>query len=88
MIEFSVKFNFVNEGFLSIFLLVGSLFGKGFDGIFFFVLVLYDKVDRGKISLSYLFDWFKKLMESSLIDSRLEEVSPFNQLFFVITEEF
>ncbi len=88
MVEFSVKFNLVNEGFLSIFLLVGALFGKGFDGIFFFVLVLYDKVDRGEISFSYLFDRFEKLMESSLIDSWLEEVSPFNQLLLFITEEF
>jgi hypothetical protein len=72
VIEFSVELNFVYEGFLTIFLLIGPLFGKGLDGIFSLVLVLNYKVDRGKISFSYLFYRLKKLMKTSLIDSWLK----------------
>ncbi len=87
MIEFSVELDFVYEGFLTIFLLVGPLFGKGFDGIFSLVLILYYKVNRGKISFSYLFYRLKKLMKPSLINSWLKEISPFNQILLLITQE-
>ena len=87
MSQFSVQLNFVYERFLSIFFLVSSFFGKGFYSVFFLILVLYDQVDRGEVSLSDFFDRFKELMEASLVDSGFEKVSPVNKFFFFITEE-
>lgn len=77
VVEFPVKFNFVDEGLLAIFLLVGALLRKSLDCIFFLVLVLYNQVNRGEIALSDFLYWFKQFVESALVQSWLQQVTPF-----------
>lgn len=60
--------DFVDQGLLAFFLAVCALFGEGFYSVFLTVLVLYDEVDRGKVSLADFFDGFEEFMESSLVE--------------------
>ena len=88
MSEFSVEFDFIYQWLFAIILLVGPLFWKSLNSIFFLVLVLDDQIDRGEVSFSYLFDGFEQLVEPSLVESGLEHVSPLNKLLLVAQQEF
>ena len=88
MSEFSVEFDFIYQWLFAIFLLVGPLFWKSLNSVFFLVLVLDDQIDRGEVSFSYLFDGFEQLVEPSLVESGLEDVSPLNKLLLVAQQEF
>ncbi len=87
MAEFSVEFNLIYQWLLSIFLLVGSLLWECFYCIFLLVLVLYYQVHWGEITFSDLLDGFEKLVETSLIDSGFEHISPVSKFVFMIGEE-
>lgn len=76
VIEVSHYLYLLNEALLSLLLTVGGLFGEGLDGIVLAFLKFLCQVDRGEITLPYLLLRLEQLMEASLVDLELKDLSP------------
>jgi len=73
VVQISHDFYFLYQALLPLIFTVGCLLGEGFYGIAFSCLELLGKVYRCKVTFSYLLLWFELLVETSLIESPLQE---------------
>lgn len=76
MVELPHDLNLLNKTLLSILFTVGSLFGEGFDSVILMIVKFFYQVDRGEISFSNFFDWFKLFMEAFLVEIIFEKFFP------------
>lgn len=76
MVELPHDLDFLDETLFSIFFTVGGFLGEGFDCKVLMVIKFLDKVDRGKVSFSDLFDGFELLVKSFLIEVNFENFLP------------
>ena len=76
MVELPHDLNLLNKTLLSILFTVGSLFGEGFDSVILMIVEFFYQVDRGEISFSNFFDWFKLFMEAFLVEIIFEKFFP------------
>lgn len=76
MVELPHDLNLLNKTLLSILFTVGSLFGEGFDSVILMIVKFFYQVDRGEISFSNFFDWFKLFMEAFLVEIIFQKFFP------------
>ncbi len=76
-------FNFLNQALFSFFFTVSGFFGKGLNSVSVFVFVLFDKINRGEVSLSYFIESLELLMESSLVEFEFKDDSPSLKVFVI-----
>lgn len=76
MVELPHDLNLLNKTLLSILFTVGSFFGEGFDSVILMIVKFFYQVDRGEISFSNFFDWFKLFMEAFLVEIIFEKFFP------------
>jgi hypothetical protein len=76
MAEMSHDFNFLNETLLALFFRVSGFFGKGLNSVSVFILMFFDKINRGEVSFSNFIKSLELLMKSSLVKFEFEDHSP------------
>lgn len=77
----SHDFDFLDQTLLSFFFAVCGFFGEGLDSVSVFILMFFNKINRGEVALSDFIKSFELLMESSLVKFELEDNSPSLKVF-------
>jgi len=80
MIHHTHNVDFIDQRLLALIFAEGSLFGKGFDRVFFAIFILDDQINGCKISFSDFLDRFEKFVESSLVEFSTQMIPPLKKM--------
>lgn len=84
MINGSHGFDLVDQRLFPLLLKVSLFLIKGFDCIVLLVLMVLDLIDIGEVSFSQLFNGFKLLMKTSLIEFAPEKIPPLLKMSVIL----